>query len=97
MAKEYKLTQEEVANAYELGSTMVLALLLKLALDAQDDRDSAAKHIEEGTQQLIAQLNLKDVPTARHQEFRRAAEDRAMYIVRIANNMRRYEGPPGMQ
>ena len=97
MAKLYKLTQKEVQNAYELGASMVLAIILKLALDVQQDREAAANEIEQGIQQLIESRDLPDIPLGRQNEFRRAANDRASTIVNWARHMKRLEGPGHMQ
>ena len=97
MAKLYKLTQPEVQSSYELGTSMVLALLLKLALDVQKDREAAANEIEQGVQQLIEARTLPDIPPQRQDEYRRAANDRALQIVNHARHMRRHKGPRHMQ
>jgi len=97
MAKKYGLKQVEVHTAHELGNSMVLALLLKLALDVQPNRDAAAKEIRDGVRQLIAATNAPDIPPARMEDFLKAATDRAVQIVDMAAGMQRHIGPDKMQ
>lgn len=97
MAKKYGLKQVEVHTAHELGSSTVVALMLKLALDSHPNREAAVTEIRDGVRQIIAAMPTPDIPPTRKQAFTDAATDRAVQIVDMAANMQRHTGPEGMQ
>ena len=97
MAKQYELTQNEVRAAYNLGISTVLSLVIKFVLDAQQDREAGANEIEQAVQSIIHQFGLSDVPDERHDEFRRAAKDKALDIVKIGRKIERRTGTSHLQ